>query len=147
MTRLEAVLKRLEVGNTEFPGACTGCLQDVVKGCLVLVVGYPTCRTIPPALYLVMEVAMHTEPRKVLRPDSKGRIALGNLAKGISSFHAYQDQEGRVVLEPQVEIPAREAWLWNNPTALAQVRQGLKEAGEGKLVERPRRKSTTDQEG
>jgi len=89
---------------------------------------------------------MHPEPRKTLRPDSKGRIALGNFAKGVSSFHAYQDQEGRVVLEPQVEIPAREAWLWNNPTAMAQVRQGLKEAGEGKLVERPRRKSPTDQE-
>ena len=27
--RLEAVLKRLETGNTEFPGACAACLQDV----------------------------------------------------------------------------------------------------------------------
>ena len=79
---------------------------------------------------------MHPEPRKILRPDSKGRIALGNFAKGVSSFHAYQDQEGRVVLEPQVEIPAREAWLWNNPTALASVKKGLAEAGEGKVVSR-----------
>jgi len=29
VTRLEAVLMRLEIGNTEFPGACTACLQDV----------------------------------------------------------------------------------------------------------------------
>ena len=29
VTRLEAVLKRLETGNTEFPGACAACLQDV----------------------------------------------------------------------------------------------------------------------
>jgi len=29
VTCLEAVLKRLEVGNTEFPGACAACLQDV----------------------------------------------------------------------------------------------------------------------
>jgi len=29
VTRMEAVLKRLEVGNTEFPGACAACLQDV----------------------------------------------------------------------------------------------------------------------
>jgi len=29
VNRLEAVLKRLEVGNGEFPGACCGCLQDV----------------------------------------------------------------------------------------------------------------------
>ena len=29
VTRLEVTLKRLEVGNTEFPGACAACLQDV----------------------------------------------------------------------------------------------------------------------
>jgi hypothetical protein len=29
VTHLEAVLKRLETGNTEFPGACAACLQDV----------------------------------------------------------------------------------------------------------------------
>ena len=29
VSRLEAVLKRLEVGNGEFPGACAACLQDV----------------------------------------------------------------------------------------------------------------------
>jgi|GEM_PF-3577762 hypothetical protein len=29
VTRMEAVLKRLEVGNTEFPMACCACLQDV----------------------------------------------------------------------------------------------------------------------
>ena len=29
VTRLEAVLERLETGNTEFPGACAACLQDV----------------------------------------------------------------------------------------------------------------------
>jgi hypothetical protein len=31
VTHLEAVLKRLETGNTEFPGACTACLQDVAN--------------------------------------------------------------------------------------------------------------------
>jgi len=29
VTRLEVALKRLETGNTEFPGACTACLQGV----------------------------------------------------------------------------------------------------------------------
>ena len=28
---LEVVLRRLETGNTEFPGACCGCLQDVAR--------------------------------------------------------------------------------------------------------------------
>ena len=31
VTHLEAVLKRLETGNTEFPGACAACLQDVAS--------------------------------------------------------------------------------------------------------------------
>ena len=29
VTRLEALLKRLETGHNEFPGACAACLQDV----------------------------------------------------------------------------------------------------------------------
>jgi hypothetical protein len=31
VSRVETVLKRLEVGNTEFPGACAACLQDVAS--------------------------------------------------------------------------------------------------------------------
>jgi len=73
---------------------------------------------------------------RTVRPDSKGRVTLGRLAAGVSSFKAYKDDEGRIVLEPQVEVPAREAWLWNNPEAMESVQKGLKEAGQGKLVKR-----------
>jgi hypothetical protein len=69
-----------------------------------------------------------------LRPDSKGRIALGALAKGVSSFRVHQEEGGRLVLEPYAEIPAREAWLYKNPEALAMVEQGLRESAEGKIV-------------
>ncbi len=71
---------------------------------------------------------------RTVRPDSKGRVTLGNLAAGISSFKAYKDREGRIVLEPQIEVPAVEAWLWQNRTAMESVQRGLKEAGEGKRV-------------
>ena len=77
-----------------------------------------------------------TEPHKTLRPDNKGRITLGSLAAGASSFKAYTDPKGRIILEPQVEVPAAEAWLWQNPVAMKSVRQGLKDAAEGKLVDR-----------
>ena len=77
-----------------------------------------------------------TEARKTVRPDSKGRITLGTLAAGASSFRAYRDKKGRIILEPQVEVPAVEAWLWKNPTAMKAVQQGLKDSSEGKLVER-----------
>jgi hypothetical protein len=69
----------------------------------------------------------------VLRPDSKGRITLGKLAQGISGFHVEQDEEGRIILEPCVEIPAREKWLFDNPEAARQVKKGLQDAKEGKV--------------
>jgi hypothetical protein len=76
------------------------------------------------------------EPRKTVRPDSKGRITLGNLAAGASSFKAYRDSKGRIILEPQVEVPAAQAWLWQNPAAMKSVREVLKDSAEGKLVQR-----------
>ena len=76
------------------------------------------------------------DPRKTVRPDSKGRITLGNLTAGASSFKAYRDSKGRIILEPQVEVPAGEVWLWQNATAMKSVQQGLKDAATGNLVKR-----------
>src|SRR5687768_8006630 len=72
---------------------------------------------------------------KVLRPDSKGRVALGELAKGVSSFHVSVEGE-RVILEPYVEIPAREKWLFENPEALTSVKRGLADSAAGKTKRR-----------
>ena len=67
-------------------------------------------------------------------PDAKGRITLGKLAEGVSSFRGHREKDGSIVLRPYVEIPAREAWLYKNPKALAMVDQGLRESAEGKTV-------------
>lgn len=67
-----------------------------------------------------------------LRPDAKGRITLGKLARGVSSFRARKTEDGNIVLEPFAEIPAREAWLFENPAALGAVKAGLAQAAEGK---------------
>ncbi len=68
-----------------------------------------------------------------IRPDSKGRIALGRLARGVSSFQATLDADGRIILEPYAEIPAREKWLFENPSALTAVREGLEQSVQGKV--------------
>lgn len=68
-----------------------------------------------------------------IRPDSKGRIALGRLARGVSSFQATLDADGRIILEPYAEIPAREKWLFENPSALTAVREGLEQSAQGKI--------------
>ena len=68
-----------------------------------------------------------------VRPDSKGRITLSKLATGVSSFNVSQDADGRLLLEPMVEIPAREKWLFDNPEALASVKRGISDAKSGRV--------------
>jgi hypothetical protein len=72
---------------------------------------------------------------KMVRPDSKGRIALGELARGVSSFHVSTDGD-RIVLEPYAEVPAREKWLFENREALAIVKRGLEDSAGGKTRRR-----------
>ena len=71
-----------------------------------------------------------------LRPDSKGRITLGKLANGVSSYRARKQADGKIVLEPFVEIPAEERWLWENKDALKGVMKGIEDARAGRLVSR-----------
>lgn len=68
--------------------------------------------------------------------DSRKRVPLGRLVKGLSTnlFNA-QIIDGKIVLEPMKAIPEREAWLYQNPEALASVKRGLKDAAEGKVVD------------
>lgn len=70
---------------------------------------------------------------KTIKPDAKGRIYLGSLAEGVSGFVVKVDKNHRIILDPLVEIPAREKWLFDNKPALQSVRQGLQEAKEGKV--------------
>jgi hypothetical protein len=72
--------------------------------------------------------------RTRVRPDSKGRITLGKLARGVSSFGILVEPSGKIVLEPFVEVPARERWLFENPEALTRVRGGLADSEAGRTV-------------
>lgn len=79
---------------------------------------------------------MARQELKILRPDSKGRITLGNLAEGISGFSVSCDKDHKIILEPYVEIPAREKWLFKNEKALRQVKEGLKSSAKGNLKDK-----------
>jgi hypothetical protein len=69
-----------------------------------------------------------------VKPDAKKRITLHNIQvrEGVS-YHIYSNSIGQIILDPQVTIPASEAWLFNNPDALASVRRGLSDAARGKV--------------
>ncbi|MBX9806008.1 MAG: hypothetical protein K2Y18_09715 [Alphaproteobacteria bacterium] len=71
---------------------------------------------------------------QTLKPDAKGRICLGSLAEGISSYHlTYDKVSGRIILEPYAEVPLQEVWLFHNKEALRSVREGLKQSENGKV--------------
>jgi len=71
---------------------------------------------------------------KVVRPDTKGRITLGHdLTRGVSGYTVTETKDHKIILEPRVEIPAREKWLFESKTALKKVKRGLKDASQGKL--------------
>lgn len=73
---------------------------------------------------------------KILRPDSRGRIVLGKSSKNVSGYKATFNEDGTIILEPQIEIPAREAWLYQNPEAIKKVRKGLEDAAQGRFKKR-----------
>ena len=70
-----------------------------------------------------------------VKPDAKKRVVLPKvpMQEGIS-YHIYQNSMGQIVLDPQVTIPASEAWLFNNPDALASVQRGLADAAQGRVT-------------
>jgi len=65
-----------------------------------------------------------------LTVDSRKRISLNKLLPDlpVSSVRAYLDGD-KIILEPMVEVPAREAWLYQNEKALSKVKTGLSEEG------------------
>ena len=69
-----------------------------------------------------------------VKPDAKKRITLHKIQmrEGVS-YHIYSNSIGQIILDPQVTVPASEAWLFNNPDALASVRRGLSDASKGKV--------------
>lgn len=69
-----------------------------------------------------------------VRPDSRKRVALGRALEDLedASFNVYKDAQGRIILEPQISIPASEAWLFRNQKAIDSVRRGLNEVAGGK---------------
>ncbi len=72
------------------------------------------------------EVSTHTV-------DDRHRVTLGELLKDTRRVRIYKNARGELLLQPVVEIPAAEAWLFQNQEALAAVKKGLEEAAKGRV--------------
>ena len=68
--------------------------------------------------------------------DSKGRVALGGhfANRAVIIEHCSNDE---VVVRIARVIPEREAWLYENPKALASVRRGLAQARNAGVAKNP----------
>jgi hypothetical protein len=69
-----------------------------------------------------------------VKPDAKKRVILPKtqILDGVT-YHIYSNKLGQIILDPQVTIPASEAWLYENTEALAAVRRGLIDAAKGRV--------------
>lgn len=82
---------------------------------------------------------MRKHPNKI-QMDDKYRICLGSfLSKEekelLSSFRISRQEDGKIVLDPLMEIPAREHWIYKNPKALASLMRGIEDAKNGRIVD------------
>ena len=69
--------------------------------------------------------------KTTIKVDSRNRICLTKLSKNLpTSFYAYTEK-GKIILEPLMEVPADEAWLFapENKEILERVKKGLKQKG------------------
>jgi hypothetical protein len=65
--------------------------------------------------------------------DDRKRLNLGNLLKDFKRVKLYQNPRGELLLRPVVEVPASEAWLFENKKALESVLEGIRDAAEGRV--------------
>ena len=66
-----------------------------------------------------------------LKLDSRNRVCLTKLAAQLPSQFIAYEEKGKIILEPLVEIPASEAWLFQpeNRKILEEVKKGLAQKG------------------
>ena len=59
----------------------------------------------------------------ILRPDSKGRLNVGDYVNGVSSFRMTLENNGTIVLEPYAEIPFEDKWIFEDKELLEKIKQ------------------------
>ena len=75
--------------------------------------------------------------------DSRGRVTLSKQIQQLHTriqiangrFNVYVNDAGQIVLDPTMEIPVREQWIYKNPKALKALQRGLASAVTKPLVD------------
>lgn len=71
--------------------------------------------------------------------DNKFRVCLGSFLSeaeksNISSFKISREESGKITLDPLIEIPANEHWIYKNPEALASLMKGMEDVKAGRVI-------------
>ena len=62
----------------------------------------------------------------ILRPDSKGKLNIGELAQGVSSYRAVMSENGVLTLYPYAEIPFSDKWIFEDKELLEKFKNDNK---------------------
>jgi hypothetical protein len=72
--------------------------------------------------------------KRSVRPDSRKRIVLPvSMDEGVS-FDVYRNKAGQIILDPKIEIPASQAWFWENPHNIKDFEESIAQAARGELT-------------
>jgi hypothetical protein len=67
-----------------------------------------------------------------VKSDSKRRVGLAKVKAPGDRYRVYANSLGQIILDPQVSIPASEAWIFKTPGVLESIKRGLKQSAQGK---------------
>lgn len=74
---------------------------------------------------------------KSVKPDSRKRVTLPEqLNSDVDSYDVFTNNLGQIILDPQVRVPASEAWIIENPDILSRLDKAMFESLHGEVVDR-----------
>jgi hypothetical protein len=77
---------------------------------------------------------------KEVEPDDRNRLALGCVLPPRSEsirYNVFRNQAGQILLDPVKSVPAREAWVHENPKRIKSIQRGIAQIEAGRVVKRP----------
>lgn len=67
-----------------------------------------------------------------LRKNNQITLPKDFIPEGATQFECDKQKDGTIILKPMVAIPANEAWIYNDPKLLNEIKQGIHEAKNNK---------------
>ena len=72
--------------------------------------------------------------RNIVKTDDRGRLTIGAVAK-TKSYRVLINEAGQILLDPIVNIPERELWIWQNSIARGSLERGIQQVSSGEVHE------------